>query len=342
MEDSTRRNTKGKKFIDNRSRLIGKYSENDESFTLTLWVHQSHLTTGVFRLRQGFHPKNATEKSRTYLSRLAAAIGVDEPGLLDMVSIHGDLDAHEIGFCNDGDGSYRLFMNGHLEELGADLFDRVVLKFFLANSRVTSVSLQLIEAHDKWLNLELEEFFHFADRTSGFEWLKLEFLLDSLLRASRMNLQSELSLDCVTIHFTAPDCRAQFISIEWEWQDESTISIELIGPSLAVPKLTPNEVKRLVEFGWGVPGVDGNKNFQRRLTNTSPREIANFYVTSLRECFEVRPTDPIHIDPIDLLELLVPRARRTELIEKFMNFGIDIEKDVRITEKWLRATSPKP
>lgn len=341
MNDDIRRNTRGKQFIDNRSRLIGKYSEDDMSFTLTLWVHQKHLTTGVFHLRQGCHPKNATEKSRTYLSRLAEAMGVDEPGLMDMVPLHGLPDEHEIGFCNDGDGKYRLFMNGHLEELGAELFDRVVLKFHLTASRVSSVSLELIEAHDKWLNLELEEFFQFADRTSGFEWLKLEFLLDNLLRASRRNVQSELSLDCVTIHFTAPDCRAQFISIEWEWENEDTLRIELIGPSLAVPKLAPIEVKRLVEFGWGVPGLEGNKNFQRRLVNTSTRDIAAFYVRSLRECFDVRPTDPIYIDPIDLLELVVPRTRKTELIEKFMNSGIDVDKDVRITEKWLRARAPK-
>lgn len=300
-------------------------------------VHQRHLDKPCFEVARSKTP-HMTEKHRTYIPRLCSAIGLLEEGWSIDLPITGNINGQTITLTRMSDHVLQIDMNDYFEVRDIDLYDQIIFRFEVEQDRVSRVSLFVIDAFDKGINRELEEFFEFADETSGFDWLKLEFLLDYLLRASRSLARREADMGCATLDIGAPDCREQSIYIQWEWQSERTVQIEVIGPRFAKPSLTPSQIKKLVEFGWALPEEGGIPNFHMTFSDTAPRKIAAFFVKSLQECYDIRPTDPIYVDPPEVIELLAPRENTSKYLEKYRKHGINVAQDVRVTEKWLRES----
>ncbi|MFZ9693982.1 MAG: hypothetical protein ACO3BI_05415 [Candidatus Nanopelagicales bacterium] len=338
MGKSLYRNHNHKQPIDRRNMMIGRLLEDHSGFTLTRMIKEPNIDSETFLIVDAPIVKTASEQTKTRLSRLVNLIGV-KPGEFRDLQVINDETGLTVRFENLGRKRFRIHLNGYLKRKNAGLHDQVIIRFVVLQNRVTGVILDYINAFDKGMDKLIDEFFELEERKGEFNWMKLEYLLDRLLHASKLLAQHNPDLACATIDIGSTGNDDRFIYIQWEWLSEESVQIEIVGPRHANPQFTPQGISNLRKLGWNPPEQDGIPNFSLTFSGVSTRDIANFYVKSLKTSLDVFPTDPIFIEPLELLELLAPKKNTEERIEQFLRDGIRVDSDVRISEKWIHAKS---
>jgi hypothetical protein len=316
--------------------MIGRLFEDNSGFTLTRMIKEPHLDSEIITLIEAPMVKTASEQSRTRLPRLVSLIGV-KPGEFRDLQVINDHTAFTIRFENSGRKRYKIHLNGYLKRRNAGIHDQVIIRFVVLNGRVTGVLLDYIDAFDKGLDKLIDEFLEIEHRKADFNWLKLEYFLDRLLHASKLLAQHESDLACATIDIGSVEEDDRFIYIQWEWMSEDSVQIEIVGPKHANPKFTTEGVKSLLSLGWNLPQPDGIPNFHLTFSGVTTRDIAAFYVKSFKVGLDIFPTDPIFIEPLELLELLAPKKNTQARIDQYMRDGIRVNQDISVSEKWIRT-----
>ena len=327
------RNHNQRQLIDKRHMIVGRLLEDNSSFTLTRMIKQGNIESETLLIVDAPIVKTASERTKTRLPRLVNRIGV-KPGEFRDLPVVNDETGLTIRFENLGRKRFRIHLNGYLKRMNAGLHDQVIIRFVVLLNRVTGVTLDYIDAFDKGMDAEIEQFFAMEAQSSETDWVKLEYFLDRLLRTSQLLAEQSDEYAYTQIDFFKQGVKERCF-ITWEWLGPKTLLAHCIGPEAAYPRMEMSEINELVALGWSSPKSNNERPFSHTFSNSTSREIAKFFIRTLKCGYSVRPSNSIFIEPFELLEFISKKTMLKSPVENYQTNGIKVVEEVQIPENWI-------